>query len=120
MRILEPVFKHGGFAFRQIAREGQVALFEKSKGRYVGWQVVIVQQWPERTWPDGTVSPPREAMPKDEQWGSLGWTCQTLERAWERFREALTLIEDGQTDSDGSTPRVLIRRGGSREGEAAR
>lgn len=84
-------FKHDKFDFHQIAREGGVALYRKSK-QYPGklfetFEVVIVQSMDEHTWPNGNVTPEHEYMPNSEQWGQLGWSLQTLDDAWDKFRK---------------------------------
>ena len=47
-----------------------------------------------------------------EMWGSKGWTCQTQERAWEKFRENIFLssltkkdaFSDPKTSADMGLP----------------
>ena len=97
-------FRFDKFEFKQIAREGDVALFRKTKVykrssreikryklapvfEFETFEVVIVQKMDEHQWPNGDVTPAHEYMPPSEEWGTLGWSLQTRERAWEKFRE---------------------------------
>ena len=89
MRALPTQFRIDGFDFVQIAREGDVALFRKTKPplSFETFEVTIVQKRQEHQWPDGRVTPAHEAMPGNEDWGTHGWSLQSLDRAWEKFAE---------------------------------
>jgi hypothetical protein len=89
---LPVTFQHDTVDFTQIAREGDVALFRKSKqyphgSLFESYEVVIVQKAKEACWPDGRITPAHEHMPKPELWGAAGWSPMTLDRAWQKFRE---------------------------------
>ena len=85
MKTLPAEFRSDHFQFLQIAREGDIALFRKTKGKIETFEVVIIQHSPEKETPWGHAQE-SERMPSNEQWGSCGWSLQTLERAWEKFR----------------------------------
>jgi hypothetical protein len=85
IQTLPAQFQHGGFAYRQIRREGDVAIFSQSKGGVLmAYEVVLIRVRPAHTWPNGKTSPAREGYPGNEEWGVAGWTCLTLERAEKR------------------------------------
>ena len=64
----------------QIAREGKHAIYRKSRIGFTFevFEVVVIQEMPDHVWPTGLVLA-HERLPGNEQWGSKGWTCQTLE-----------------------------------------
>lgn len=93
MKPIEPTFAGNrdqtGFTFTLLKRQGQVALFEKTKPEWQSkrklYEVVILQQCPEKRWPDGRTTPAHEKLPKPEEWGVLAWSPYTLESAQEKF-----------------------------------
>jgi hypothetical protein len=88
MKPLAETFTHDGFQFCQLAREGDVALFEKSKSGHFrpSYEVVIVQHHPAQTI-HGRQYPERESMPPTESWGDLGWSLTDLDSAKMKFRQ---------------------------------
>ena len=82
-------FRKEGWDFVQIVREGDRAIFRKTKSGFAfeTFEVVLIRKDPEHRWPNGIVTPEHERMPGDRQWGLYGFSCQTRERAWEKFRE---------------------------------
>jgi hypothetical protein len=86
-------FRSKGFEFTQIAREGRHAIYRKKRvgHNFEVYEVVVIQEMKEHTWPAGNTTPDHELMPSGEMWGVKGWTCQTKERAWEKFRENVFL-----------------------------
>ena len=91
MKTLPSNFTRDGFLFRQLAREGDVALFEKSKPGHSrpGYEVVIVQRHPPQTI-HGRDYPERESMPASESWGVLGWSYSDLNPAKTKFDALVT------------------------------
>ena len=90
MKKLPTIFRSDNFDFRQLAREGDVALFRKTK-QYPSllletFEVVIVRKMDDHIGPRGEMISAGEHMPRSEQWGTHGWSLQTLDRAWEKFR----------------------------------
>jgi len=78
-------FQKGGFSFRQIKREGAVALFDRSKNGRTHFEVAIITaHGPYEL--VGVKFPAGESYPSSEQWGQKGWTYTTREEADERFR----------------------------------
>jgi hypothetical protein len=87
--IIEPIpaeFVHDGFTYRQIARQGMVAIYRQGQGPSAAYEVVIIQQYPEQEM-FGKHYPAREAMPRSEQWGSQGWTFTSEEKAFAKLKE---------------------------------
>jgi len=81
-------FKHDGFNYRQIAREGDVAIYEQRwrDSENVCYEVVRIRRHEAKTFPDGKSSPAREACPASAAWGDFGWTVTTLDAAYEKLR----------------------------------
>ena len=93
---LATTFRSNGFDFVQIARKGDHAIFRKTKPSlplFETFEVVVIQKMGEHKWPNGNVSPAHEYMPGRYEWGTKGWSCQTLERAREKLRELLFIAE---------------------------
>ena len=101
---LEKEFVKGGFRFRVLDREGDIAIvhkvaisgsvgskhaFIRAKEHDAGFETVVVQKYDERTYPNGKVEEPKEALPSPELWGSQGWTYHTLLDAEIKFKRLL-------------------------------
>jgi hypothetical protein len=91
--ILEPLateFNHGGFHYKQVAREGRVAIYSQAwseiKNPSVAYEVVRIKALPDRMM-FGKLVPAHEAYPGSEEWGERGWTYTDLDRAFARFRK---------------------------------
>jgi hypothetical protein len=82
-------FKHGGFNYRQIAREGDVAIYEQRSrdSENVCCEVVRIRRHEARTFPSGKSSPAREAYPTSEAWGVDGFTLTDRDAAFAKLRE---------------------------------
>lgn len=86
-----------GYHFKMLKRQQNVAIFEKNKpstnpkGKF--YEVIVVQQCPSKTWPDGRVTEAHETMPSAEKWGVLGYSYATLEEVMKRF-EDMVLAEE--------------------------
>lgn len=87
--------KHG-WRYKLVERNDCAAIYSQSmhpdlpaNGKASAYEVVILRlQAPRHTGKfnyDGG-----ETLPTDEQWGQLGWTCHTLERAREKLAEVST------------------------------
>ncbi len=85
-----------GWHFSLIKRSGMVAIFQKTKppNPTPSYEVVILQTRPNKTWPNGQVTPAHESMPKPEDWGTLGWTTDNLERANEIYNREVERIHE--------------------------
>ena len=117
MKILPTIFKSGGFCFRQLMREGQVALLAKTKPHFTreSYEVVIVQQRPGGIF-KGKRFPAHESMPHSEAWGRLGWSYPGKESAKRRFFQvcdkaanAANLVKPPAPDAPSGQARVKGR-----------
>lgn len=89
MKLIETKFDYDDFTFWLIMRQGDLALFAKTKPNHSRWsfELVVLQKHEARTFPSGKSYPEREAMPTNEQWGESGWTPFSYEHALARFEE---------------------------------
>jgi hypothetical protein len=107
MNVIPTEFQHHGFVFRQIYRQGNVAVFEQAKnGKVHAWEVVRIRVSPACTIL-GKDYPKRELYPKSEHWGENAYTCLSRERAIARatrMAKSGTPCSNRATISDKSTP----------------
>lgn len=79
-------FRHDGFDFRQIAREGMVAIYEQSKnGRVMAFEVVRTRRR-EAFEIKGRKVEAAEFYPRSKEWGTHGWTVRDCETAFRKMR----------------------------------
>jgi hypothetical protein len=84
MEPLVKSFEEGRYCYRQIERQGKLAIFEqqhKDNPRVIRYEVVCIRIQRAHTWPDGTFTPEKEAYPPSSAWGQSGWTFYTLDAA---------------------------------------
>ena len=88
MQPLQREFEDRLFRYTQIERQGDIAIFCQThkESRCHRFEVVKIRVQPAHTWPNGTISPEREAYPGSTSWGAQGWTCFTLQAAQELAR----------------------------------
>lgn len=100
MLKLEEIYKvkgQKGFYYKQLKRKDVVVLSEQRRERddsLVGYEVIVVQQYPERMNPNKTLTiAAREACPPPESWGSKGFSygIKQKEHAEIRFWELCQL-----------------------------
>ena len=82
-------FNHDGFNYRQITREGDVAIYEQRwrDSENVCYEVVRIRRHEAKTFPDGKFSPAREAYPSSAAWGVDGFTLTDRDAAFAKLRE---------------------------------
>ena len=93
---LETEFTKNTFRFRQLRREGDIAIFHKvamqgtarPKAHDAGFETVVVSR---HNGYDiaGVHMDPAECYPGNEQWGQKGWTYTTLFEAETRYEQLL-------------------------------
>ncbi len=84
-RPLATRFRHDGFDFDQILREGDFAIFGQSKaGRVMAYEVVHIRRH-EGFAISGRQVEPAEFYPRSEDWGSYGWSLPTREAAFAKL-----------------------------------
>lgn len=76
MQSIETACEDRTVRYTQLARQGDVALYrqEHKASKVSRFEVVRIRLQPEHRWPDGTVTPLKEAYPASGAWGRLGWT----------------------------------------------
>ena len=87
---LQKEFRHDGFQYRQIAREGRAAVYEQRASgcaqRSLSYEVVRVRLR-EGFQIDGRFVEPAEMYPKAEAWGVDGFTFTDKDAAFAKLRE---------------------------------
>ena len=93
-RPIAKEFRYGEFHYRQIAREGDIAIYEQRWFRpdgglsdNIAYEVVRIRRYEAKTFPNGRSSPAREAYPPSEAWGIAGFTLTDKDRAFNKFRQ---------------------------------
>ena len=88
MQTIPTEYKQAGCVMRLQKRDGNVAMYRSVMGDY--WEIHRVQVRPaEKAF--GKDYPERELLASNEQFGSLGWACNSQERADLRFQNAIAL-----------------------------
>lgn len=78
------------FQFKQLKREGMIALYEKKdKEGTVYYETIVVQKHDGRTMPGGAKVPPSEYFPSDNSFGLYGWCFNLLDKAEEKYQSLL-------------------------------
>ena len=85
--------RRDGFDLRQVERVGCVALYEKTKGNYTGWEIILIRKRPGRHLPRGKYLPAREQYPSSADWGIRGWTAMSLADAKKEFNKLVQRYE---------------------------
>lgn len=94
MKPLPEEFDKKGFHYRRLWREGEVAIYEQSKGPAITFETIVVREQNATTLELDGVKVDlehREIYPSSEQWGTYGWT--TLD-AFAAMRKARQVIEE--------------------------
>ena len=86
---LAKAFTLGGFGYRQIAREGNWAIYEQ---RWPGsenlcYEIIRIRREEATTFPSGRSYPAREVYPSSEAWGVDGFTVTDEAAAFAKLRE---------------------------------
>lgn len=88
-RPLPVRFRRDGFDYRQIAREGDGAIYEQAlNGRVFGYEVIRVRRREGFSIGEKWVEP-AEIYPRSEAWGSDGWTVQDKEAAFQKLKQEM-------------------------------
>ena len=88
MKILPKTFKHKGFSYQQIKREGDKAIYKQTKDGFEStrYEVVKINRHNGYTL-GGQHIAPAETYPGASQWGINGWTCLNLESAKSKYKK---------------------------------
>jgi len=82
-------FRHDGFDYLQICREGNVAVYQqtwKGNERSAAFEIIRVRRH-DGFHIGGRFVEPGEVYPKSEAWGTNGWTMQDRGAAFRKLRE---------------------------------
>jgi hypothetical protein len=83
-------FRHDGFTYRQIAREGDIAIYEQAwngcRNPSVSYEVIRLRRR-DGFWIDNRFVEPAEVYPNSEAWGTDGFTLTDKTRAFAKLRE---------------------------------
>jgi len=88
MKPLATTFTRSGWTFKQLAREGRIAVYVKRQGSFHTWEVIKIAQKGECIF-KGRHLEAREVYPPSESWGVKGWACQSKQRAYRKMDELL-------------------------------
>ena len=79
-------FTKKGFVYKQIKRQGDVAIFEQTRKDSTNsrYEVVKIGRHNGYTM-GGSYIEPSETYPGSSLWGIMGWTCTDLDTANSRF-----------------------------------
>jgi hypothetical protein len=99
-------FEDSRFRYAQVERTGDLAIFTQThKGSgHQRYEVVLIRVQKEHTWPNGNITPEKEAYPGSTSWGRLGQTCYTLPEAqavaetWRQQRDTGALAPEAEED----------------------
>jgi hypothetical protein len=88
MKRLPTTFRSGGFSFKILRRDGDIALFRKTKPGlgFESFEVVVIQRH-ETFEIKGKLIPAGEHLSRSEQWGIKGWTYSDRLSADRRFNQ---------------------------------
>ena len=88
MEIFPATFRSDGFDFELLKRDGDIALFRKTKPGlgFESFEVVVIQRH-ETFEIEGKLIPASEHLPRSEQWGIKGWTYSDRLSADRRFNQ---------------------------------
>jgi hypothetical protein len=91
-RPLRKEFRRDGFTYRQIAREGNAAIYEQTwngcPNPSVCYEVIRIRRREGFQISDRFVEP-AEVYPRSELWGVDGFTLTNRDKAWAKFSEIL-------------------------------
>lgn len=89
-RPLQTHFQRDGFNYRQIAREGDAAIYEQTRAGIpdpsIGYEVIRIRRR-DGFYIHGRFVEPAEVYPNSEAWGVDGWTLLTKDAAFAKLRE---------------------------------
>jgi hypothetical protein len=106
MKTLEFPFVADRYRHELVERQGLACLVKRTNALTynVHFEVVVLEEWPEHTFPSGETRPDREVYPKATSWGHTAWTYTSEEEARERLA---SLYEKGGFRGTRSRTRPL-------------
>jgi len=94
MKKIEKSFVSKGFEFKQVLRDGDMAIYEKHApgSKCSSYELIHITSHNGYVIA-GNKIPPSEVYPGDSQWGTYGWTYTTLKDAKAKLDEKLEFIK---------------------------
>lgn len=94
MKKIEKSFTSKGFEFKQILRDGDMAIYEKLApgSKCSSYELIHITSHNGYVIA-GNKIPPSEVYPSDSQWGVYGWTYPTLQAAKAKLKEKIEVIK---------------------------
>ena len=94
MKKIEKSFVSKGFEFKQILRDGDMAIYEKRApgSNCSNYELIHITSHNGYVI-GGNKIPPSEVYPGDSQWGTHGWSYPTLELAKSKLKTKKVVIE---------------------------
>lgn len=94
MKKIEKTFSSKGFEFKQIMRDGDMAIYEKCApgSKNPNYELIHITSHNGYVI-GGNKIPPSEVYPSDTQWGVHGWTYVTLKDAKSKLKEKAAVIQ---------------------------
>lgn len=87
-KVIPTEFKKKGFNYRQLRREGMKAIYEQTRPGSCIHNYEVVKLGRHNGYVMGGVSiEPAETYPGSSLWGITGWTCQSIDKAIERYNQ---------------------------------
>lgn len=87
MTPLPEQYRKNSYDFKLVERNGDVAIYEQREpldNRFLCYEVFIVQKQKASVLPNGMQIHEKEVSPSASQWGTLGYSCWTLDAAKEK------------------------------------
>lgn len=89
---LPEMIRKNGYDYKQIRREGNVAIYEQmDAGAHVAYEVFEIRKQPASEF-NGIRYEAKERMPSNEEWGQNAYTVHDLSAAERRMKEILEKI----------------------------
>lgn len=94
MKKIEKSFVSKGFEFKQVLRDGDMAIYEKHApgSKCSSYELIHITSHNGYVIA-GNKIPPSEVYPSDSQWGVHGWTYPTLKAAKAKLEEKIEVIK---------------------------
>ena len=119
MKPLPVEFDRKGWHFKQLKREGMIAIYLRTKpGEHTlieSYEVIEIITEPDK-FRFGKSIPVHERYPGDEEWGKYGWTYRSLSGAQSKFKRLVFVQPEskpavficGEGDDSGNEAKRLV------------
>jgi len=87
-KVIPTEFNKKGFHYKQVRRDGMKAIFEQTRNGTELKNYEVVKLGRHNGYVMGGVKiEPAETYPGSSLWGITGWTCQSIDRALNRYNQ---------------------------------